>query len=417
MRSFESDNICDYVQELERIKNVAKYLRSLKTGNETEWKAAAEWHLKYGNLNGQQVLALTITLSPTGCEWARQGGCTMCGEFEGALKRTVLIENPQFHIAQFVCSMVNNDVWKAVRKEAKNISWLRIVQEGNYTNINEMNSFSQQTILKLATKFDGIRRVTIESRPQYLCEDTVSVLAEIFTETDVELEIGMGVEAQNEIVRNVCVNKQNTKEQFMNAVNLLKSYNVKPLAYILIKPPFLTEQEAIDEAVATAHFAVSIGFERISFEPMSIHANTVVEALTQTGDYKTPWLWSVIEVAKQCADITKYFGIGGVGYYPIPMNYAHNYCDDTDDCNKKVCEAIKNYNESRDVSCLSELSCSCQTLWKKDCTISSLSLKKRIQEQLTRVEQLLPTYQAKELPKNCTMRDLRIIASGAQHSG
>ena len=37
----------------------------------------------------------------------------------------------------------------------------------------------------------------------------------------------------------------------------------------------------IDEAVSTAEFATDIGFKRISFEPMSIHAYSLVDALFQ----------------------------------------------------------------------------------------------------------------------------------------
>jgi len=408
------NNIKEYRQELTRIIKVVKSLRSLKKGKKTTWKQAVEWHLKYANLNGAKVLALTITLSPTGCEWARKGGCTMCGEFEGAYKRNFLIKNPKFHIAQFAVAIGNSEIWKAARKEGMSISWLRILQEGNYTNINETNLISQETILRLATRINGIKRITIESRPQYLNEDNLASLAKIFNETDVELEIGMGVEVQDDIVRSICINKQGSASQFFNAIKLLKKYNIIPLAYVLLKPPFLTEQEAIDEAVKTAHFAAEIGFLRISFEPMSIHAYTLVDALAQLGYYKVPWLWSVVEVIKRCADISKIFGIGGVGYYPVPNEYAHNHCSNDVNCNEKLSKVILKYNETRDVTVFDDLTCSCKTIWEKECQYVPKSLKIRIQEQLVQVEEFYTNYKVKKMLKNNIIRNMRLLAYGSQ---
>ena len=403
-----------YRLELARIVTIAKYLRSLKAGKQTSWEQAVEWHLKYSTFHSEQVLALTITLSPTGCEWAGKGGCTMCGEFEGAYKGKTLIKDPQFHIAQFASAVGNPEIWEAARRVNKPIRWLRVIQEGNYTNTKETNIVAQETILRLAARIKGVKRITIESRPQYLNDGNVSALAKIFADSGVELEIGMGFEAQDNVIRNVCINKQGTVAQFAGAAKLLRKYHIRPLAYVLLKPPFLTEQEAIDEAVVTAHCAVDIGFVRISFEPMSIHPYTVVDALTQTGDYKAPWLWSVVEVTKRCADMSKMFGIGGVGYYPIPSEYAHNHCDNGTDCSKRCVEAILKYNAIRDVSAFNGLACSCKSVWEMECQVSSVPLKNRMQEQLTRVEELLPHYATKESSKHNVMRSMRILASNFQ---
>jgi radical SAM enzyme (TIGR01210 family) len=371
--------------------------------------------MKYSNLNGESVLALTITLSPTGCDWARKGGCTMCGEFEGSDKRNTLVENPHFHIAQFASAIGNPKIWEVVRKEGKPITWLRINQEGNYTNLLEMNHRAQETILRLAMRINGVKRITIESRPQYLKKDTVKSLSRLFDGSGVELEIGMGVEAENEVVRQVCINKQGNKQQFINSAKLLKEYDIQPLAYVLLKPPFLTEREAIEEAVVTAHFAVNIGFTRISLEPMSIHTYTLVEALTNTGDYKVPWLWSVVEVASRCADIAKLFGIGGIGYYPIPSNYSHNRCcDNEDNCNRKCSDAIIEYGKCRDVKVFDGLSCKCKSIWESECNCEGVFLKRRIQEQLARVESIMPNYQSEQREVNMVFRNQRILASGSQ---
>lgn len=408
------NRIEEYREELRDIVNIVKELRGKHNGRQTSWMEPAEWHLKYSNINKKPELALTITLSPTGCEWAQKGGCTMCGEFEGSYKETILIKDPKFHIAQFAMAIGDPQIWAAAKSEKCDISWLRINQEGNFFNEAEMNRTAQYAILNLATHIRGLKKITVESRPQYLTEEVILNISKIFKDSGIKFEIGMGLEAKNEIIRNVCINKQEKNSDFVHAVSLLKQNGISPLAYIIIKPPFLTEAEAIDEAVETAHFAHEIGFERISFEPMSIHPYTLVDALRQTGDYNAPWLWSVVEIAKRCADISDIVGIGGVGYYPIPSSYAHNYCNLEKDCDERFLNAIMEYNRTRDTSIFKNLSCECKTEWEKVCAYSSETLKDRIKKQINRVKCILPNYVAVEDDKAGNMRSIRIITGGSQ---
>jgi len=404
----------DYAAVLRRIVFLVKQLRNIKPGIETDWRCAAESHLKYSNLNGKSVLALTITLSPTGCEWARHGGCTMCGEFEGSAKRVDLIDNPQFHVAQFASAIADPRVWEIALGKNEKIEWLRINQEGNFTNPNEMNIEAQETILRLAAHINNIKRITIETRPQYIDETVVEFLQNIFDGSGVELEVGMGVEAANEVVRNICINKQESDEQFRNAVALLKAHEILPMAYVALKPPFLTEREAIDEAVNTAHFASEIGFTRISLEPMSIHPYSLVDVLTRTGDYKVPYLWSVVEVAKKCQDISSIFGIGGIGYYPVPREYSNNHCDDEVNCARSFNEAIIQYNKTRDVTVFNSLSCRCREKWENECAYVNSALKERISAQLDRAERLIPNYFVEHTQRNSATRNQRLLASWSQ---
>lgn len=408
------NRIEEYTEELRDIVNIVKELRGKHNGRKTSWMEPAEWHLKYSNINKRPELALTITLSPTGCEWAKKGGCTMCGEFEGSYKEKILVKDPKFHIAQFATAIGDPQIWAAARKENQDISWLRINQEGNFFNEAEMNRTAQNSILNLATHIRGLKKITVESRPQYLTEEVIFDISKIFKGSGIKFEIGMGLEAKDEIVRNVCINKQEKNSDFINAVDLLRQYGISPLAYIIIKPPFLTEAEAIDEAVETAHFAHEIGFERISFEPMSIHPYTLVDALRQTGDYCAPWLWSVVEIVKRCSDISDIVGIGGVGYYPIPSSYAHNYCNLEKRCDEQFLNAIMEYNSTRNISVFESLSCECKTEWEKMCEYSSEPLKDRIKTQINRVKCILPNYTVAEDDKAGNMRSIRIIAGGSQ---
>jgi radical SAM enzyme (TIGR01210 family) len=404
----------DYSSELKRIVKAVKSLRNMKSGKTTVWQEAAECHMKYSNLHGNAALSLTVTLSPTGCDWARRGGCTMCGEFEGSLKRPDLLANPEFHIAQFAAAVTDPRVAAIVEREGVPVSWLRIYQEGNYTNIHEMSIQAQRVILRLALQLRGVRRVTIESRPEYVTPEAIHFLSEIFDGSGVELEVGMGLEAKDRVVRNVCINKQGGNEEFARAARLLKDSGFSSLAYVLLKPPFLTELEAIEEAVETSHFAADIGFDRISFEPMSIHNYTLVDALSRSGDYAPPWLWSVVEVAKRCADIADIFGIGGVGYYPIPATYCANRCENDPDCSEAFGAAIMDYNRSRDVRVFDRLACDCHSAWEAELREVPDSLHERMSQQLGRAERLIPNYAVDSTVGDMRLRNQRVLMSYSQ---
>lgn len=367
--------VADYNSELDTIRSMALHLRRLRKNESLlRWEEPAEWTVKYSNMYNKPEKALTITLTPTGCQWANSGGCTMCGEFEGSRKSVEI--NPMYHIAQF--SKAIADLIPSYKP-----TWLRINQEGNFANSQELGKIAQETILKLAVQLQGIKRITIEARPDFLTEDLLKSYNQIIYKSGIELEIGMGFESKNDVVRNICINKGESIEIFVKTLGLMKEYSILPLAYIILKPPFLTEGEAIQEAVDTIFYASALGFKRISLEPMSIHKYTIVDALSRVGKYRVPWLWSVIEVIKRCKEVPE-LGIGGIGFYPRPYHLSQNHCNR--DCNKAMWEALKNYGKYRNFSVFESLDCDCKSEWEKDCAKSNIHLAHRISAQLSSVD-------------------------------
>ena len=362
----------DFINQQNKIRLLAKQLRQLRPKVKTDWKEPADWVVKDSNIKGKPARTLSITLTPTGCAWAHEGGCTMCGEYEGSTKGDIV--EPQFHIAQFASA-----ISKYVPKYKP--SWLRIYQEGNYANQKEIHKFAQSTILQLASLINGIERITIESMAKYLSESRIEYLKNSISGTT-ELEIGMGFEAKNDVVRNVCVNKGENINVFKEALKLLKKFGVLSVAYVILKPPFLTEKESIDEAIETINFADQIGFDAVSLEPVSIHAYSLVHALNSAGLYKTPWLWSVLEVAKNVKHIRD-LRIGGSGFYPRPLRVAHNPpLKGHEECNKKTWNAIKEYGRTRNYKVFDGLNCECKQEWEKYCQITKGPLQERIEQQL-----------------------------------
>lgn len=364
----------DYLPELAIINKYVSKIRKNSPATFGTWKEPADIFVKKENLKGKVIEAINVTLTPSGCEWAKTGGCTMCGEWSGSNLGDKI--DAQYHIAQFASAVANSI-------STHPYPWIRIYQEGSYMNPREVDVLAQKVILKLASSLKGVERITIEGKARYMTNDVVKLLKDAVI-PPVELEVGIGFEAQDEIIRMVCVNKGEVMDQYKKAVKLLKDNGIKTLAYVLLKPSFLTEKEGIDEAVSTIKKAFEIGFDRVSLEPLSIHQWSLLEALYMNGVYQTPWLWSIIEVIKKTHDLGE-IRIGGVEYFPRPDVVANNHHADNSECSVSILEAIKKYNYSRQIDIFDKLDCRCKKEWKKELTKTYPPLKERIGNYLAKI--------------------------------
>jgi hypothetical protein len=369
----EQGDIRGFAPEIQRIRRTMLTIRRGTPESTVSWEQPADLLVKREPFRGELANVLNVTLTPTGCDWAKAGGCTMCGEWSGSTLGNKVDAN--YHIAQFTTAIAG------VIPELKT-PWVRIYQEGSFTNPHEVDPLAQRTILRSASLIKGIEKITIETMARYITNDSARSIREAVGD-DVELELGIGFEAQDEVIRAVCVNKGESINQFKTALRILKANGIKTLAYVLVKPPFLGEQESIDEATKTAKKALELGFDAVSLEPVSIQEWSLVEALHANGLYKTPWLWSLIEVLKNVGYVPD-LRVGGSEYYPRPTIVAHNRHDNDDEgnCNYRVWKAIEAYNLTHEPSLLTELECACREAWKDEQAQLLPPLKSRVNDAL-----------------------------------
>jgi radical SAM enzyme (TIGR01210 family) len=137
--------------------------------------------------------------------------------------------------------------------------------------------------------------------------------------------------------------------------------------YVLLKPPFLSEKEAVNDCIQTAH-DVSPFTDVISLNPTNIQRHTVVEYLWKRGQYRPPWLWSVLQVLKQSkefADVhVKCDTIAGGS----PRG-AHN-CGS---CDRTVLTAIEQFSLTQKQNVMKNLTCSCKEKWLDQLDLENLS--------------------------------------------
>ena len=106
-----------------------------------------------------------------------------------------------------------------------------------------------------------------------------------------ELQIAVGLETVHpEVLRKL--NKQMTLEDFRNSINYLTQNGIRSRAFILLRPPFLTESEGIYWAQRSIDFAFKIGVECCTVIPVRA-GNGAMDQLLDNGDFNLPKIHSL----------------------------------------------------------------------------------------------------------------------------
>jgi radical SAM enzyme (TIGR01210 family) len=102
------------------------------------------------------------------------------------------------------------------------------------------------------------------------------------------LEVAMGLETVHPQVLPK-LNKRFTLEHFSEAAHFLQKEGIEIRAFLLVKPPFLEEDEAIEWAVKSARFAFDCGVDVVSLIPTR-PGNGALERLMESGEFVPPSL-------------------------------------------------------------------------------------------------------------------------------
>ena len=241
--------------------------------------------------------------------------------------------------------------------------FIKIFTSGSFLDEKEIKQSVQHKILrKLVQTAD---KISIESRPEFINDKNLSKISEILNSC--KFEIGTGLETASDFIRKVCLNKGFSFNDFKNSVNILKKYNFELKTYALIKPPFLTEKESIDDAINTVKKIKNVT-DTISFNPTNVQRNTFVNYLWTQKKYRPPWLFSIIEILKESKKFAKNVkikcDIAGGG----SIRGAHN-CKL---CDRIFLDAISIFSLSQDVNVFKNLDCECKEKWLDQLDIEDL---------------------------------------------
>lgn len=317
--------------------------------------------------------SLFVIVPTPGCSWALgdTGGCTMCSYISdctlGPIDDTVIIKLFKKELNKHIENIKADG-------ESKPIA-IKIFVSGSFLNPLEISKEVRYEILDTIAKIDEIKEVVVESRPEYVnkevLENSFSIIGNRL------LEISIGLESQDDFIREKKINKGFSKEDFKNAVNILdkidkdpnNNYSAKSKAYIFVKPILTSEKESIDEAIKTAYYAESVGTNRVSFCPATIHKGTIIEQFWRKGSYQPPWIWSVIKIineSRKNLKIPSFMDTSGFGSRRGPYNCKK--------CNKYLKNAIIHSNIQQNI--IEDYECICKNEWLAEINSSNFNKSK-----------------------------------------
>jgi len=280
----------------------------------------------------------SVIFRTRGCSWSYLGGCSMCGYYTDT--------NPDIKKED-----LEDQLDSALgRYEGQPI--VKIYTSGSFLDEREVSNDIAEKILD---DFDS-EKTLIESRPEFIKKKKLKN----FSELTENLEIAIGLESANDFVLKRCINKGFTFDGYKKAIKRVKDIDGLVRTYLLLKPPFLTEKEAVQDTLQSIEKVSGLS-DIISINPVNVQRGSLVEHLWYKNVYRPPWLWSLVEVLKKAElDTTLVSSKAGLGSERGPHN-----CDDCDD---EIIDKIDRFNLTQDKSILEGLSidCSCRTKWEKE---------------------------------------------------
>jgi radical SAM enzyme (TIGR01210 family) len=185
----------------------------------------------------------------------------------------------------------------------------------------------------------GVSLLTVESLPQFVTE--ARLLPVLDALGDVKLDIGLGLQSAHPQVREYCVNTSVDNNSYERAVKLLQRHGVQIKTYIMLKPPFLTENEAIADALQSIDYCNSLGSPYVTLCPTSVSPNTLVWDLMKAGKYHSLNLWSIVDTAIRAPqEVT----LRIVGINLRGANFVSTFPDSCPKCSENVRKSIGQFS-------------------------------------------------------------------------
>ncbi|MFB6242903.1 MAG: archaeosine biosynthesis radical SAM protein RaSEA [Halobaculum sp.] len=298
------------------------------------------------NTPGGVYQSLTIILNTGGCRWARAGGCTMCGYVAESVEGGSVTHEA-----------LMDQVDACLEHERENADGpaplVKIYTSGSFLDEREVSAESRRAI---AETFADRERIVVESLPDFISREKVRD----FTQHGLQTDVAVGLETATDRVRHDCVNKYFDFADFEDACAEVRAVNEAGVkAYLLMKPPFLSEREALEDTISSVRRCGAVdGCHTVSVNPCNVQRYTMVDELHFRDGYRPPWLWSVAAMLERTTDTDAIVVSDPVGHGSD--RGAHN-CGECDD---RVQTAIKDFDLRQDPSVFEQVSCACERTWE-----------------------------------------------------
>ena len=199
----------------------------------------------------------------------------------------------------FKCLMC--DLWKNTTDQSveigaipKQIAWaLAQMPKAKHIKLYNSGSFFDEKAIRvadyeaIALLLENFETVIVESHPKFITGKCLRFRDMLKP----ELEVAVGLETANpEVLEKL--NKQMTTEDFCGAISFLSGHKIRSRAFILLRPPYLSEDEGVYWAKKSIDFAFECGVGSCTVIPVR-GGNGVMELLHNQGKFEVPKIQSL----------------------------------------------------------------------------------------------------------------------------
>ena len=308
--------------------------------------------------DGTPCTAATVILRTKGCEWWWKSGCTFCGYFND--------------VRDDVTSEDLHAQWEFAKKRTNDFEdcqMVKVYTSGTFFEDKENPPDWQETVL--TETYERGLHLIVEAQAHLCKEEKIQWVAEKHP----GCTVAIGLEAYDDAVLRFNCNKGFNTKQWHRAVNTLRENGLRVKSYLLFKPPFMSEGDAIRQTSEWIRSVAPLSDE-ISINPMNIQKRTIVDRIHRAREYRPPWLWSLVEMIKNVHDDVR----------PVSAENANEGCriivhptaagmirgsHNCGKCDREVAAAIERYSVSADIRDFEGIECECQNVWKNEISLDN----------------------------------------------
>jgi archaeosine synthase beta-subunit len=209
---------------------------------------------------------------------------------------TIFLTNRECPLRCLMCDLWKNTTDEPVPAGAIpaqiDYALARLPPAGQIKLYNSGNFFDPLAIPRgdhaaIAERVRGFSNVIVENHPQMCSDECLRFRDRLQT----RLEVALGLETVHPQAL-AALHKRTTLDDFDRAAEFLLAGNIAVRAFILLRPPLLSEEEGIEWALASVEHAFRLGIGCCSIIPTRA-GNGIMEQLQRSGRFEPPRLASL----------------------------------------------------------------------------------------------------------------------------
>jgi hypothetical protein len=341
--------------------------------------------------DGQPATKALVWYPSPGCGHARTGGCTYCnfGENTGLARMSHKLRD------DYVFDRFNQQLARL----DPGTRFIHLGPGGSVLAEHELSEPLRHRMYLALSRFPFLESVGIETRAAGL---TVAMIEDDIVHLPAglsEFSVGFGLESSDDWVRSVAINKRLSLPSLLAALHNISEANrrsrgprVTADIYVFLKPPFVTEQEAIIDAARSVEWAFDNGAATVSVFLGTVKEQTLCAWLAEQTDpppfrYEPPFYYSAFEVlrllAPPLAARTLFLGLVS----GVPFRKGPRCCSL---CGPYLSGLLTAHNVTRERALLDvarQVRCACRDNWQASLDLRPpLSLPQRLRAYVERLE-------------------------------